>query len=43
MKAKFASSCVACGDQIKQGKEITKDDTGRWVHHHCASESSDLP
>lgn len=43
MKAKFASSCVSCGDEIKRGKEITKDTSGKWVHKHCASETVDLP
>ncbi len=43
MKAKFASACSSCGDQIRVGKEITKDDTGHWVHNHCASETVDLP
>ncbi len=43
MKAKFSSSCVSCGDEIKRGKEITKDTSGKWVHKHCASETVDLP
>lgn len=43
MKAKFNSSCTSCGEQIKSGKEITKDQTGRWVHKHCAPEIIDLP
>jgi len=42
MKAKFTSSCVSCGDEIKRGKEITKDTSGKWVHKHCASETFDL-
>ena len=43
MKAKFASACKACGEAIKVGKEISKDDTGRWVHKHCTDETLDLP
>ncbi len=43
MKAKFSSSCYSCGDQIKQGKEIAKDQSGKWVHKHCVEESVDLP
>lgn len=35
MKAKFATTCQACGEQIKPGKEILKDDGGRWVHNYC--------
>ncbi|MEX0655984.1 MAG: hypothetical protein WD154_00345 [Nitrosopumilaceae archaeon] len=35
MKAKFATKCQACGEQIKRGKEILKDDGGRWVHNYC--------
>ena len=43
MKAKFSSSCVSCGDEIRRGKEIAKDDSGRWVHKHCTAEANDLP
>ncbi|HLA22743.1 MAG TPA: hypothetical protein VJZ17_04820 [Nitrosopumilaceae archaeon] len=43
MKARFATSCVACGQKIMPGKEIAKDQTGRWVHKYCTSTSSDLP
>ena len=43
MKAKFDSSCTSCGEQIKSGKEIAKDQTGKWVHKHCAPEIIDLP
>jgi len=43
MKAKFSSSCQSCGDLIKVGKEITKDDSGRWVHKYCIENSTDLP
>jgi hypothetical protein len=35
MRAKFATTCQACGEQIKPGKEILKDDGGRWVHNYC--------
>ena len=38
MKAKFATSCIACGDKISPGKEIAKNDEGKWVHKHCAPE-----
>lgn len=43
MKAKFSTSCFQCGDQIKPGKEISKDTAGKWVHKHCADNSDDLP
>jgi hypothetical protein len=43
MKARFNTSCVSCGEQIKAGKEIAKDSAGRWVHKHCAPEIVDLP
>ena len=43
MKAKFNSSCTSCGEQIKSGKEIAKDQTGRWIHKYCAVETIDLP
>jgi hypothetical protein len=43
MKAKFSSPCQSCGDLIKVGKEITKDNSGCWVHKYCAANSDDLP
>ncbi len=43
MKARFSSPCPSCGDQIKQGKEIAKDDSDRWVHEHCVETTADLP
>ena len=43
MKAKFNSSCASCGEQIKSGKEIAKDQTGKWVHRYCATETMELP
>jgi len=39
MKAKFATSCVSCGDKISPGKEIAKNESGSWVHKHCAPEA----
>ena len=42
MKAKFSTFCIACGEQIKPGKEIAKDDAGRWVHKFCASEPFEI-
>jgi hypothetical protein len=42
MKAKFATSCVTCGDKISPGKEIAKNEEGKWVHKHCAPESAQL-
>jgi len=35
MKAKFATTCKSCGEQIRPGKEILKDNDGRWVHNYC--------
>ncbi len=32
MKAKFAISCVSCGDKIQPGKEISKNKDENWVH-----------
>ena len=43
MKAKFATLCSQCGDQIKPGKEISKDTSDKWVHKYCAEESDELP
>ncbi|MGQ0794936.1 MAG: hypothetical protein ACT4N5_01965 [Nitrosopumilaceae archaeon] len=43
MKAKFNTSCTSCGDQIKIGKEIAKDQKGKWVHKYCVTTNSDLP
>jgi predicted RNA-binding Zn-ribbon protein involved in translation (DUF1610 family) len=43
MKAKFATSCVSCGDKIQPGKEITKNQDEEWVHNHCAEDSEGLP
>jgi hypothetical protein len=43
MKANFSSSCQSCGDLIKVGKEISKDDQGRWVHKYCTEDSANLP
>ena len=43
MKAKFNTSCASCGDQIKLGKEIAKDVTGKWVHKYCSTETDNLP
>lgn len=43
MKARFSSTCPACGDSIKQGKEISKDKDGKWVHKHCVDEETELP
>ena len=43
MKAKFASACISCGEQIRPGKEISKDSDGKWVHKHCAGEENQLP
>lgn len=43
MKAKFNTSCTSCGDQIKTGKEIARDQTGKWVHKYCAAETTELP
>ena len=43
MKAKFSSSCVECGDQIKPGKDISKNSSGSWVHKHCTNQTEVLP
>jgi len=43
VKAKFNTSCASCGDQIKPGKEIAKDQTGKWVHKYCVTETNELP
>lgn len=39
MKARFASQCSSCGDVIKQGREIARDASDKWVHKHCVDES----
>jgi len=43
MKAKFASHCDSCGEQIIRGKEISKDPDGNWVHKYCVENSIELP
>jgi hypothetical protein len=43
MKAKFATSCISCGDKIQPGKEILKNQDEQWVHKHCAEDSEGLP
>jgi len=43
MKAKFATKCKACGDNIRPGKEIAKDVNGIWVHQYCVEEKLSLP
>ncbi|HSB50604.1 MAG TPA: hypothetical protein VLC72_04675 [Nitrosopumilaceae archaeon] len=42
MKAKFTTSCISCGAEIKPGKEISKNNEGNWVHKYCAEEA-ELP
>ncbi len=42
MKAKFTTSCISCGTEIKPGKEIAKNNEGNWVHKHC-TEDAELP
>jgi len=42
MKAKFTTSCISCGAEIKRGKEISKNNEGNWVHKHC-TEDAELP
>ncbi len=42
MKAKFKTSCISCGAEIKPGKEISKNNEGNWVHKHC-TEDVELP
>lgn len=43
MKARFSSSCDSCGDQIRPGKEIAKNSSGKWVHKHCCEDYLELP
>ena len=43
MKARFATECTSCGDQIQRGKEIAKIESGKWVHKHCAPETPEMP
>jgi len=43
MKAKFKTICISCNSEITPGKEIGKDDSGKWVHKHCLTESLELP
>ena len=43
MKAKFKTTCISCNGEINPGKEISKDDSGKWVHKHCLTESVGLP
>ena len=41
MKARFSSQCSACGDVIKQGREISRDSSDKWVHKHCVDEAGE--
>jgi hypothetical protein len=43
VKAKFASSCISCGDKIQLGKEIAKNKDEKWVHKHCVDDAEGLP
>jgi len=43
MKAKFKTTCVSCNGEISPGKEIAKDDSGKWVHKYCLTEENELP
>ncbi|MGI0046731.1 MAG: hypothetical protein ACREBB_06035 [Nitrosotalea sp.] len=43
MKAKFKTTCSECRAVINAGDEISKISSGKWVHKHCAPESSELP
>ena len=36
MKARFNTPCNACGNQIKVGQEIAKNNQGNWVHKECS-------
>jgi hypothetical protein len=42
MKAKFATSCMICGEKIAPGKEIAKNEQGKWVHKHCIPEPEQI-
>ena len=43
MKARYAGKCSSCGDDIKIGKEISKNSDDIWVHKHSADEVMHLP
>ena len=43
MKAKFKTICVSCNGEINPGKEIAKDNSGKWVHKYCSTEENELP
>ncbi len=43
MKAKFKTICSSCNGEITPGKEIAKDNSGKWVHKHCLTEYAELP
>lgn len=43
MRARFSGMCPQCGEAIKAGKEIVKDEKGNWIHKHCTQDSNDLP
>jgi len=43
MKARFASKCPECNEQIVVGKEITKNSSGIWVHNFCSDSETELP
>ncbi|MEM2761064.1 MAG: hypothetical protein QW769_10360 [Nitrososphaerales archaeon] len=39
MKARFNTSCNACGGLIKVGQEIVKNKQGNWVHKEYAEDT----
>ena len=44
MKARFNGTCKVCELAIKAGKhEITKDDSGNWIHASCSDAKDKLP
>lgn len=43
MKARFNGKCVECGQEIKTGKEITKNSKEKWVHKACSDVEEELP
>jgi hypothetical protein len=43
MKARFSGKCVECDQEIKTGKEISKNSQGKWVHKACSDIAEELP
>jgi len=42
-ESQIQNKCISCNGEINPGKEIAKDNSGKWVHKHCLTEAVELP